>query len=98
MKKNQPKVDVIIPPAPTTPVVGSVTFSPFSPKIERPVIPASIGPGHPLVGVEPAVEMFCALRKLKQSRAYEAKGFHCFREWAVSEFGERLGGWLDDML
>lgn len=67
---------------------------PPAPAAPTPVKSAS----HPLVGVEPAIALFGELRRFRDSRAFIGKGFHCFREWAMAEFGEKFGAWLDDTL
>ncbi len=71
---------------------------PIPPVPFAPPPPVRVDLQHPLVGVEPALKMFGELRRFRDSRAFEPEGCHCFREWAMKHFGEKMGAWLDDTL
>jgi len=47
---------------------------------------------------ESVAEMLDRMRDLRDTGAFKSEGFHSFREWCMAKFGERIGGWVEDML
>lgn len=51
-----------------------------------------------MVGVSGAKEFLNHLRTVRDSQSFKAEGAHNFREWAMKQFGDRLGIFLDENL
>ena len=60
----------------------------FVPPVAHAVVGVSVG------GVQ---ELLKHLRMVRDQKAYLAEA-QSFREWSMKNFGERMGGWLDDNL
>ncbi len=55
--------------------------------------PKDLTPGYTML-----LQALKDLRLCRDSKLFLRDGSHTFREWCMKQFGERLGGWLEEML
>ncbi len=91
-------------PTATEVTVGRVVISnpaPSFPAEERVVvrsIPEIPLTEEGLANFNHAVQTIRELRAVRDQRSFINEGFHSFREWCMAKFGEKLGGWLEEIL
>ncbi len=56
--------------------------------------------GHPIVTdeIKQTVRLLQQLRRVRDSGDFRKEGAHNFREWAMKQFGDRIGIMLDESL
>lgn len=97
MKRPQAKLDAM-----ARPVVGKVVqLSDRHPMADAPSgLPQFVPPtAHSMVGNVAGMREFLKhLRTVRDSQSFKADGAHNFREWAMKQFGDKIGIWLDETL
>ena len=71
---------------------------PQSPDVRGEILQVPIPIERERVTIESVVEVISHLRTCRANKAYLLDGSPSFRDWAMKKFGERLGGWIDDVL
>lgn len=70
-------------------------------RADQPHAPPLAAPGHALTSTGQIPDLLTALAELRlvrDKKLYLRDGFHTFRHWTMSTFGEKLGAWIEETI